>query len=141
MEELHAAIAAHLRRQRPATPPPAQEAAPAPTPPHTPAASFQCRFCARRVRVGDEGGIGFHFNELWEAVSCASCHRERLAQESTRGFAGGLRQDWYQAAEIHPRCQYCGERIWPTVDIPDATRLCQSRICAACRAERDQEGS
>lgn len=139
MEELHAAIAAFLRKQRPARPRPDQESAPAP--PHTPAASFQCRFCARRVQVGDEGGAGFHFSELWEAVSCASCHRERLDEEATRGATGALRQAWHKASDINPRCQFCGERIRSISGSPEETRLRQARVCEECRAQGHPEGT
>lgn len=141
MEELHAAIAAFLRAQRPPRPRPPDAALAAPGPQQTPAASFQCRFCARRVGLGDEDGGGFHFNELWEAVSCATCHRVRLNQEAALGSTGTHRQDWYKASEINPRCQFCGQRIGSTCGSPEELRPRQVRVCAACRARRDPEGT
>lgn len=77
MDDLHAAIARFLRSQRPAA---ARAATEPPAPRVRSERVFVCRFCAARVGEG-ERDAAFHFNELWEAVSCAACHRERLRLE------------------------------------------------------------
>ncbi len=108
MDDLHAAIARFLRSQRPA-PPPVVPKLPAPRVRRE--RVFACRFCAARVWEG-EHGEAFHFEELWEAVSCAACHRARLRLEAPPGGVGALlRQAWHRAAMVRPRCRKCGQVI------------------------------
>lgn len=131
MDELHNAIAAFLRSQRPA--------AARATPESSVSAMrrqrvFACRFCAARVWEGEHGEV-FHFTELWEAVSCEACHRGRLRQEAKAGGAGGLlRQAWHQASGVAPRCRKCGEVIRDGGARYAVEQLRAVRECADCHA-------
>lgn len=129
MDGLHAAIAAFLRSQRPAPP---SDAPKPPAPRVRRERVFACRFCAARVWEG-EHGAAFHFAELWEAVSCEACHRERVRLEAHPGGVGTvLRQSWHRAAVVRPRCRKCGE----VIDAGDArhtiAELRAVRECADC---------
>jgi len=138
VDDLHAAIAAHLRRQRPPGPP---GAPPHPLPPQAPDSSFTCRFCTRRIRQGDAADSGFHFAELWAAVSCASCHRERLDQEAERGGPWTLLQGWYSASQVKPHCQHCGKTLWTITDSADERRQRAARICGKCADAQPRQGA
>lgn len=130
MDDLHAAIARFLRAQRPAPPPVASG-------PRVPRVRrervFACRFCAAQVWEG-EHGAAFHFRELWEAVSCAACHRERLRQEAQSGGPWSLlRQAWHQASGVASRCRKCGQVIRDGgVTGYDVAKLRAARVCADC---------
>ena len=128
MEELHAAIAAFLRSQRPAV----TRATPEPPAPRVRSERvFACRFCAARVGEG-EHGAAFHFDELWEAVSCAACHRERLRLEVQAERGALLRQAWHRAAMVRPRCRMCGEVIDAGHEGYAVADLRAVRVCADC---------
>ncbi len=129
MEDLHVAIAAFLRTQRPAT----AGATPDPRasqllgPQH-----FMCRFCGRRVVTGTHGEH-FHFTELWEARSCAASHRERLRLEALAERGALLYQSWHRAAAVPPRCRKCGRVISDGGALGyDVEELRAERACADC---------
>jgi uncharacterized protein with PIN domain len=127
VDEMHAAIAAFLRSQRPAA------ATATPETSMRQQRVFACRFCAARVWEGEHGET-FHFEELWEAVSCAACHRGRLRQEAKAGGAGGLlRQAWHQASGVAPRCRKCSAVIRDGGATGyDVEELRAARVCADC---------
>jgi hypothetical protein len=136
MADLFEEIAELLRRQRrpqsaagsvPAPPrPPVSQPAVPPQPRHL----LTCRFCSRRVATGEGAGL-FHDQELGEAVSCAACHRRRLDEEALGTAWASVRQGWYRASKVRPRCKYCGRLLDPADRIP-----LDARVCPAC-AERD----
>jgi len=129
MDDLHAAIACFLRAQRPAA---ARATPEPPVPAMRRQRAFACRFCGGRVWE-DEHGELFHFNELWEAVSCAACHRDRLRLEARPGGAGAvLRQVWQYAPVVRPRCKRCGEVIDAGTKQHTIEELRAVRECAAC---------
>jgi hypothetical protein len=129
MDALHAAIATFPRSQHP-TPPLAASGPRVPQPAGP--GHFVCRFCRLRV-VDGQHGEDFHFRELWEAVSCAACHRERLRPEARAGGAGGLlRQAWHSAGVIRPRCRRCGEVIDDGNEHVGFEELQAARECADC---------
>ncbi len=129
MEGRHVAIAAFLRTQRPAS----AGAIPEPPMPHVHTERmFACRFCADRVQEGEHGEM-FHFNELWEAVSCAVCHRERLRLEAQAERGALLHQAWHRAVVVRPRCKRCGEIIGDGGATGyDIEELRAKRTCADC---------
>ena len=128
MEDLHAAIARFLRSQRPAA---ALAATDPPAKPTCRQRAFACRFCDGRVREG-EHGAAFHFDELWEAVSCAACYRERLRLEVQAERGALLRQAWHRAAMVRPRCRMCGEVIDAGHEGYAVADLRAVRVCADC---------
>jgi hypothetical protein len=129
MDDLHTSIAAFLRSQRAAA---ARAAADLPVPSMRRQRAFACRFCAARVWEGEHGDA-FHFNELWEAVSCAACHRERLRLEVQAERGTLLRQAWHRAAMVKPRCRKCGQLIGDGgVTGYDVEKLRAKRACADC---------
>ncbi len=133
MEDLHAAIATFLRSQRPAI---VGATSPTRASALTPRRWFACRFCRRRVWESDHGE-GFHFAELWETVSCAACHRARLADEAAAGGAWALlRQSWHRAARVIPRCKHCGKAIADGDDLYEVEQLRAVRECAVCHIPR-----
>lgn len=128
MDDLHVAIAAFLRSQRPAA---ARATPEPPVPSMRRTRVFACRFCAARVWEG-EHGAAFHFEELWEAVSCAACHGERLRLEVQAERGSLLQQAWHRAAVVRPRCKRCGAVIDAGTKQHTIAELRAIRECADC---------